>query len=261
MRAADCKPFVGKPGGFSDSLSPTGLRCSQAGGVFVRLSPGARRVEELPDLLEIVGKIDAPLPRLARQAQLDHVRQLRAQTVVVAVEVIEDARRVQLPERNTRHHLRDLLERARAARKGDERIAQLQHLRLALRKVARDDELGQLVVQKALIHKNLRLDARRPAARGEHALGERAHEPVFRPAIDERVAALADPAAERAHRVAQCGVIARVRAQIDRSVCLVRVYSPEFPVILTSGNSCWIFCHCKGILLLAPMSCSAHCIG
>ena len=146
------------------------------------------------------------------------MRQLRAQTVVVAVEVIEDARRAQLPERNAGHHLRDLLERTRAARKGDERIAQLQHFRLALRKVARDDELGQLVVQKALIHKNLRLDARRPAARGEHALGERAHEPVFRPAIDERVAALADPAAERAHRVAQCGVIARVRAQIDRNV-------------------------------------------
>ena len=184
-----------------------------------------RRVEDLPDLLEIVGKIDAPLPCLGGQAHVDHVRQQRAQAVIVAVEVVKDARRVQLPERDAGHHLRDLLERARAAGEGDERIAQLQHLRLALREVARHDQLRQPVVQEALIDKEARLDARHLAARGEHALGECAHEPVCRPAVDKRVAALADPAAKCAHRVAQRRVIARVCAQID---CNVHVFSP-FP--------------------------------
>jgi len=134
--------------------------------------------------------------------------------VVIAVQIIEDARRGELLERHLRHDLADLLERARAAGEGDECVAELDHLRLALGHVARDDERRDLVIFVALVDEKLRFHAGHFAARAQHAFGERTHQAVFRTAVDKGAAALADEVAKRAHGRFERWIVAAARAEI-----------------------------------------------
>lgn len=84
------------------------------------------------NLAQIVGKVDAALALRARKSLINHVPEQGFEVVVVPIQVVQNARRTQMPQRHGGHDLGNLLERARAARKCDERIAELDHL-VALR--------------------------------------------------------------------------------------------------------------------------------
>ena len=100
--------------------------------------------------------MDPCLPLGRGKSLADHLVQQGFQAVVVAVEIVEDAGRIQLPERHHGHDLCDLFQRPGAAGKRHECIAQLDHLRLALGHILRDDEFGQTVVLQLLFHKEPR---------------------------------------------------------------------------------------------------------
>ena len=140
-----------------------------------------------------------------------------------------------MAQRDLGHDLGDLFQRARAAGEGDERVAQLDHLRLALGHVAGDDQLVDVVVDEARIHEKLRLHAGDMPAGGQHALRQHAHQAGLRPAIDQRVAALPDPSPQLAHRVAEPRVAALVRAQIN---CDVHRFSSVLRMHPRKNTSC-----------------------
>ena len=169
-------------------------------------------------LVQILYKINAALPLGAGQPHLDHVGQQSFQAGVVAVEVVEDAGRVQMTQRDLGHHLRDLFQRSGAAGERDKGVAQLDHPGLALGHVLRDDEPGQAVILHLGVDEELRLDAGHFTARRQNAVGQTPHQAAAGAAVDQRVPALADPAAQFLDGLLQGRVIALVRPQIDRNI-------------------------------------------
>ena len=119
-----------------------------------------------------------------------------------------------MTQRTHAHHLGNLLKRTRAAGHRDERIAEFDHFRAALRHGFGDDQLVDRVVLKLCVDEKLRFDAGDAAACMQCALREHAHQTGFRAAVDERVAALADPCAKCAHRLFKSGGIAAACAEI-----------------------------------------------
>ena len=139
---------------------------------------------------------------------------------VVAVEVVEDAGRVQMAQRDLGHHLGDLFQRAGAAGERDKGVAQLYHPGLALGHVLRDDEPGQAVILHLGVDEELGLDAGHFTARRQNAMGQTPHQAAAGAAVDQCVPALADPAAQFLHRLLQGRVAALVGPQIDRNIHL-----------------------------------------
>ena len=90
----------------------------------------------------------------------------RPKVVVVTVQVVQDARRAQMAQRHGRHDLGNLLERARTARKGDERIAELDHLGLTLGHITRHDQVVDTIVLKLGLDKKARLHTGHAQGRG-----------------------------------------------------------------------------------------------
>ena len=131
----------------------------------------------------------------------------RLEVVVVTVQVIQDARSTQVPQRHSGHDLGNLLERARPAGKGDEHIAELNHLGFALGHIARHDKVVDAVMLKLGLDKKARLNTRHVSAGIEHAIGERAHQARFGPAVYQRV-----------YRGQKCRVIASVGTQVHGDV-------------------------------------------
>lgn len=84
----------------------------------------------------------------------------------------------------------------RAPGHGDERIAQFQHLRLALRHVLRDDELDHTFQLKLALHKHLRLHADDQPARFQGGSGEHAHQAGSRAAVHQGMAVFDDPGSQ-----------------------------------------------------------------
>ena len=123
-----------------------------------------------------------------------------------------------MTQRDLGHHLRDLFQRAGAARKCDKGVAQLYHPGLALGHVLRDDEPGQAVILHLRVDEELRLDAGHLAPRRQDAVGEAAHQAAAGAAVDQRVPALADPAAQFLHRLFHGRVAALIGPQIDRNI-------------------------------------------
>ena len=152
----------------------------------------SRGAQDAPDLFEVVGKVNALLPLLRRESLFDHLLQKRLQRTVVTVQVVEDARRVQMLQRHLGHDLCDLLERPRAAGEGDKGIAELDHLALALRHVLSHDELSQAVVLEFALDKTPRLDADHFSAGAQNAVRDRAHQAGSGAAVDQRVSAFAE---------------------------------------------------------------------
>ena len=142
------------------------------------------------------------------------------QAGVVAVEVVEDAGRVQMTQRDLGHHLRDLFQRAGSAGERDKGVAQLDHPGLALGHVLGDDEPGQAVILHLRVDEELGLDAGHFAPRRQDAVGQTPHQAAAGAAVDQRVPALADPAAQFLHRLLQGRVIALIGSQIDRNIHL-----------------------------------------
>ena len=103
-------------------------------------------------------------------------RQERRKPQNAEIQVVQDARCAQVPERTHGHDLRDLLKRAGPAGEGDERLTELDHLRLAFGHVFRDDQLRQSVVQEARVDEKLRLHTRHTPAGGQNAVRQRAHQ-------------------------------------------------------------------------------------
>ena len=125
-----------------------------------------------------------------------------------------------MPQRHRGHHLGNLLERARPTGKGNECIAELDHLGLALGHVARHDEIVDTVVLKLGLDKKARLHTRHVSACLEHAIGERAHQSRLGPAVYQRVAVGANPVSQLLHRGQKRRVVADVRAQVYRDIHL-----------------------------------------
>ena len=135
----------------------------------------SRGAQDAPDLLEVVGKVNALLPLFGRESLFDHLLQKRLQRMVVTVQVVEDARRVQMLQRHLGHDLCDLLQRSRAAGEGDKGIAEFDHLALALRHVLGHDELSQAVMLEFALDEAARLDAGHFSAGAQNAVRDRAH--------------------------------------------------------------------------------------
>ena len=161
-------------------------------------------------LVQILYKINAALPLGAGQPHLDHVGQQSFQPGVVAVEVIEDAGRVQMTQRDLGHHLGDLFQRAGAAGERDKGVAQLYHPDLALGHVLRDDKPGQAVILHLGVDEELGLDAGHFTARRQNAVGQTPYRAAAGAAVDQRVPALADPAAQFLHRLLRGRVAALI---------------------------------------------------
>ena len=115
-----------------------------------------------------------------------------------------------MAQRDLGHHLRDLFQRAGAARERDKGVAQLDHPGLALGHVLRDDEPGQAVILHLRVDEELGLNAGHFAPRRQDAVGQTPHQAAAGAAVDQRVPALADPAAQFLHRLFQGRVIALV---------------------------------------------------
>ena len=81
-----------------------------------------------------------------------------------------------MPQRHRGHDLGNLLERACPTGKGDERIAELNHLGLALRHITRHDEVVDTVMLKLGLDKKARLNTRHVSTRLEYAIGECTHQ-------------------------------------------------------------------------------------
>ena len=123
-----------------------------------------------------------------------------------------------MPQRHGRHDLGNLLERARAAREGNEGITKLDHLGLALGHVARHDEVVDAIVLKLGLDKKARLHARHVSTGIEHAIGERAHQARLGPAVYQRVSVSANPVAQLLHRGQKRRVIADAGTQVYRDI-------------------------------------------
>ena len=107
--------------------------------------------------------------------------QQHPQPGIVAVQIVQDAGGFQVLERHLGHHLRDLFQCPGAAGERNESIPQLDHLRLALRHVLRDDQIGQAVVLQLPLHEELRLHAGHLAARCEDTVGQHPHQAAAEP--------------------------------------------------------------------------------
>lgn len=79
-------------------------------------------------------------------------------------------------------------------------FTKLDHLGFTLGHIARHDEIVDSVVLKLGLDKKARLHARHMSASIEHAIGERAHQARFGPAVHQRVAVGANPVAQLLYR-------------------------------------------------------------
>ena len=113
------------------------------------------------------------------------------------------------------HLLDDFLERADAARHGDEGVGHFEHLAFALVHVLGDDQLV-LADQRVLVaDQELRDDAGDLAAVVEDGAGDRAHHAFAAAAIDQADAGFGHGGAERGRGLDEGRVGARAGAAID----------------------------------------------
>ena len=133
-------------------------------------------IQQSCHFFQSIRKIDFLLPFFGGQLHLDHVVEQCLHMVVIAVEIIENARCIQMVQRQLAHHLGNLLERARTARKGDERVSKLDHFGFAIGHILGDDQLGQTVQLQLLLDKKARLYADYLAACGQCARRDRTHQ-------------------------------------------------------------------------------------
>ncbi len=89
------------------------------------------------------------------------------------------------PELRPRVDLEQLLERPHPAGQRDEAVGELGHQRLALVHRVDDAQVREARVGDLAIDQRLRDHADRVAARVQHRVGDRAHQPDARPAVDE----------------------------------------------------------------------------
>ena len=123
-----------------------------------------------------------------------------------------------MPQRHGGHDLGNLLERARTAREGDERVAELDHLGLTLSHIARHDEVVDTVMLKLGLDKKARLNTRHVSTCLEYAIGERTHQARFGPAVHEHVATAANPGAKLPHRRQKRRVVTDAGTQVYRDI-------------------------------------------
>ena len=123
-----------------------------------------------------------------------------------------------MPQRHRGHDLGNLLERARPTGKGDERIAELNHLGFALGHITRHDEVVDTVMLKLGLDKKARLHTRHMSACLEYAIGERTHQARFGPAVYQRVSVGANPVAQLLYRRQKCWVVTDTGTQIHGDI-------------------------------------------
>ena len=155
---------------------------------------------------------------LDAEAHFDHMGELRAQALVVAIKIIEDTGGDKLMESDTGHHLADLLQGAKAAGKGDEGIAQLDHFGAALWKIAGDIKVGQPLVLEVLLHEEGDLHAGDFPAGLQGAFRQSAHQAGPGAAVDEGMATFTDPAAKGADDGIQLWIITGGGAEINGDI-------------------------------------------
>ena len=158
------------------------------------------------------------LPFGGGESRIHHPLQESPHIVVEAVEIIENARLGQLSEADFRHDLADLLQSARAAGKGDERIAKLDHARATLGDVRHYDQFGQSRVRDTSVREHLCLYAGYFAAVGQHGIGDIRHQPLVGSAVHQTVAAVRDPCAQFLNGFLVGRIIAFMRAEIHGDV-------------------------------------------
>lgn len=78
-------------------------------------------VQNRLDLREILCKIDSFLPFFRRQASFDHVAQQHPQAGIITIQIVQNAGRIQMLQRDFGHHLCDLFQRTCPAGKRNER--------------------------------------------------------------------------------------------------------------------------------------------
>lgn len=112
------------------------------------------------NLRQIGGKVDVFQLFLDAEAHFDHMGELRAQALVVAIKIIEDTGGDELMESDTGHHLADLLQGAKAA--GEAMKASPSSIILVRRsgRSRADIKVGQPLVLEVLLHEEGDLHAR-----------------------------------------------------------------------------------------------------
>ena len=120
----------------------------------------------------------------------------RLERAVVAGDVEQPERLAVQAEVGPREDLEQLLERPDPARERDERVGELGHERLALVHRVDDPQVADAVVADLEVDDLARDHARDVPARRHRGVGERAHHPDVRAAVDEAHAALRERAAD-----------------------------------------------------------------
>ena len=121
-------------------------------------------------------------------------------------------------QRDFGHHLCDLFQRTCPAGKRNERIAQLDHLRLPFGHVLCDDQLREAIVLKFPFDKERRLYAGHLSARSQYTVRQCAHQAASGPAVDQRIPALPDPSPKLLHSRFQFWGVSFVCSKINCNV-------------------------------------------
>ena len=138
---------------------------------------------------------------LGAQEALGHrVVEERREAVVEAAHVQQPAGLAVHPELRPGDDLEELLEGAQPAGQREEAVGQVGHQRLALVHRVDGAQVGQAEVGDLALEQRLRDDAGDLAAGLEHRVGQRAHQPDARAAVDQADAAPGQQLAELAAR-------------------------------------------------------------
>jgi len=131
----------------------------------------------------------------------------------VVLRDVEDAARLAVkPELRPGDHLAELVPRAEAAGKHDERVGEISHELFALMHRLDDVKLSQSGMGDLAIDQMARHHTHGAAACRQHRVGRDAHQPDTTAAKNERRTAGRERAAERGRRGRELGTAARARA-------------------------------------------------
>ncbi len=159
-------------------------------------------IEERRDnLLDIVDDDRLDEVGGVHEARIRHVADQFQHRIPETADIGKHQRLAVTPELGPGHDLDDLFERADPAGQRDESVGPLEHLVLADVHVRCHDQFAELAQRMPggfLVHEEFGYNARDPAATGKNTAGNRAHDALRTPAIDEAQMVFGDRASKGA---------------------------------------------------------------
>ena len=146
------------------------------------------------------------------------------QIIVVSIQIIQNTGCIQLIQGNLAYNFRNFLQRACAARKCNKRIPKGNHFRLPFGHILCNNQFCQPIVLEACIHEKLRFYACYFAAGFKDSLCKLTHQPCFRAAIYQCIAAFTNPMPQCLHCLTQTVVIAFICSKVYSNI---HSYSPS----------------------------------